>query len=66
MSEFKLGKHTIRFTPRKNDFTTLDTKIEIYRKDFLGRSKLIYTRKFEPSPALTIQGFLQDIDRLEK
>ena len=60
MIEFKLGKHTIKITPRKNDrHTTLDTKIEVYRKNILGRSKLIKSMKYMPSPALTVQGFFQ-------
>lgn len=65
MREFKLGNLIIKITPRKNDYTTLDTKIEVYQKNILGRSKLIYTQKYMPSPALTITGFLKNIDRLK-
>ena len=72
MSEVKIGKYTIKFVPHKimptnsNQERTLHTKIEIYRKNIIGRSKLIYTRKYMPLPALTVHGFFRDIDRLEK
>ena len=71
MTEYRLGKHTIKFTPHNIMPTnseherTIHTKIEVYRKGILGRSKLIYTRKYQPLPALTVYGFFRDMDRLE-
>ena len=72
MTEFKLGKHTFKFTPHNivptnsNEERTIHTKIEIYQKRLGRRSKLIYTRKYQPLPALTVYGFFRDMDRLEK
>ena len=72
MTEFRIGNLTIKFIHHKTmpiNSTTLETKhtkIEIYQKGILGRSKLIYTRKYMPLPALTISGLFRDIERLEK
>ena len=65
MTEFKLGKHTIKFTPHNiipinsNEERTVHTTIEIYQKRLGRRSKLVKSIKYMPSPALTVRGFFQ-------
>ena len=67
--EFKLGNHTIKFTPHNivptnsNEERTIHTTIEIYRKNILGRSKLIKRQNYCVSPAMTIQGFFKALTK---
>ena len=69
MTEFRLGKHTIKFIPQNimptnsNHERTIHTTIEIYRKNILGCSKLIKRQNYCVSPALTIQGFFKALDK---
>ena len=64
MTEYRLGKQTIKIIPQNIMPTSSDQeitvcyKIEIHRKDFLRPSKLIQSIKYNPSPALTLIGFL--------
>ena len=67
MTEFRLGKHTIKFIPQNMMPTNSDTerttgyKIEVHQKGILRSSKLVKSMKYMPSPALTIMGFLDTL-----
>ena len=67
MTEFRLGRHTIKFIPQNMMPTNSDTerttgyKIEIHSKGILRSSKLVKVIKYNPSPALTIMGFLDTL-----
>ena len=69
MTEFRLDKHTIKFIPQNimptnsNHERTIHIKIEVYRKNILGRSKLIKRQNYCVSPAMTIQGFFEALDK---
>ena len=67
MTEFRLGKHTIKFTPHKiipvnsNHEVTKWIRIEVHQKGILRSSKLVKSMKYMPAPALTIMGFLDTL-----
>ena len=69
MPEFRLGKCTIKFIPQNMMPTNSATertnayKIEIHSKGILRSSKLVKVIKYNPSPALTIMGFLDTLTK---
>ena len=69
MTEYRLGKHTFKIIPQNIMPTNSDQertvcyKIEVHRKDFLRPSKLIKSIKYDPSPALTLIGFLTTLTK---
>ena len=69
MTEYRLGKHTIKIIPQNimpiNSVQerTVCYKIEVHRKRFLRPSTLVKSIKYNPSPALTINGFLTTLTK---